>query len=217
MNRQIQPSELMCPGLYFTCKCRLSDCPSRSKSTLYYIGVSGEIDFAEAWKECKCGVCGNVMGSVSSVGFFRCRWSYRGVVETGEEQREELHYTYGFTVCTGPKRFKWKSLALAAWELTQEEQEAAHTRALAALEAPRKRRREEGRREAGEKREVDTQTEQTSFPIEGAEQMSESLITSDHLIKQLKATISMKEERYLSLQTQVNSLLSQLSSLKPSV
>ena len=136
MDRQIQPSDLSRPGLYLSCKYRLSDCSSRSKSVLNFISCGLEISFTEVWKECKCSACGNVMGSVSSVEFYRSKWSYWGVVEAGEEVREDFFYAYGFTVCSVPKRFKWKSLCLTAWELTKEEQVEAHTYVLAALETP---------------------------------------------------------------------------------
>jgi hypothetical protein len=184
---------------------------------LYFIGICFEISFTDVWKECKCGTCGNAMGSVSSVGFYRCRWSYWGVVEAGEEVREDFRYAYGFTVCSSPKRFKWKSLCLAAWELTKEEQEAAHTYVLTALETPlisRKRGRDEEVREVAEKKEADTQTDTPSFPLDGAEHMNQTVVITDQLINQLKATVRLKEDRYTSLQTQVTALVSDISTLK---
>ena len=215
MDRTARPSDLCRPGLYFTCKCCLSGCTSRNRRVLYYIGVGGDIDFVEAWKECKCESCENPVGSVSTVGFFRCRWSYGGTVQAGEEVREDWHYTSGFTVCVGPKRFRWKELRLSAWELTKEEVAAAHECALAALDTPlgpQKRGREE-RKDPVERREVDSQTTLTSFPTEGAEKMSQSLVLSDQLLKQLKSTVKSKEERYHSLQSQVNALQTDISAL----
>ena len=132
----MQPSDLCWPGLHFTCKCRLFDSPSRNRRVLHYIGVGGDIDFFEAWKDCKCETWGNPVGSVNTMGFFRCHWNYGGAVQAREEVREDWHYTAGFIVCVGPKRFRWKELRLSAWELTKEEQDAARECALAALDTP---------------------------------------------------------------------------------
>lgn len=143
------------------------------------------------------------------------------MLEGGEEFKETLQLVYGFTLCTEPKRHKWKSLVLSAWELTDTELEEAETAMKAALSlplAPRKRKRDEELSSEedlpSQKKEAEIQTESSSFPVEGAEHLSQSLSLSDELIKRLKRTVQAKEERFCALQTQVSDLLTQLSELK---
>ena len=212
------------PGLYFTCKCRNADCSQRGKSALVYVGVGKEFLFTESWKDSKCVACGGVFGSVSSVGFFRCRWTYNGVVEDGSEVREPNHFSYGFTLCIGPKRHRWRSLFLGAYNFTPEELHTTQVYIFNALESPLgpcKRHREVDLRDQREgtvptmnTKEGSSQTVEESFSRDKLKQLLFDLTLSEQVLKHMSKEVRRKEEKFEQLRRDVEALETEVAVLK---
>lgn len=203
-------SVLSAPGLYFSVKCRRVECQLCGKTVFAYIGVGREFLFTETWHALKCQTCGHTITSVCSVGFFRCRWTFHGTVSTGDEIHEDSHYSFGFSLCKGPLKHRWRELYLCAWNFTEAELEFTTNNVFKALESPMEKvKRPFNLRDAivdaAPQRHLQSSATQTDEPT------SPTCPTVYHKLMQ---DSHEKEEQYNRMSLQVSQLLEQVAEMK---
>jgi hypothetical protein len=109
------------PGAYFEFRCKNTSCPNSNKLCYAFIGCNLSFDYFQEFLNIRCLNCDSEAIRVVNVGFFRCKWTWKGEIDTGIMINGQTSAGIGYEICLEIKNKRWKWLMFKVEEISTEE------------------------------------------------------------------------------------------------
>lgn len=189
------------PGLYYEVKCQNVGCKNFKLRSYVYLGIEKEFDFRTEAQGCFCESCFQEVKNIVNIGFYKCKWSYKGQTDCGKLDIRPPQLSPDYTSIYDLKLKKWKWLKLWATYFSQTE---AAELSKGGLELPVKRLHDKETYNPKKKHnsvqvspssaEVSVQTEKLEDFQEELQQIKEEIRIKSSLVYYLKKHIKDQQK-----------------------